>query len=69
MSQERMQNPVNLASRTLPISFIFSKLIHDYLLNRKQRIKINSKYSSWVDILEGIPQGSILGPPLFNTFL
>ena len=68
MSQEPMQNPVNLTSRTRPISFISSKLIHDYLLNRKQRTKINSKYSSWVDILEGIPQGSILGPPLFNTF-
>ena len=38
------------------------KLIHDYLSNRKQRVKFNDKYSSWKDIFYGAPQGSILGP-------
>ena len=45
------------------------RLIHDYLSNRKQRTKINDKYSSWSEILFGVPQGSILGPPFFNIFL
>ena len=45
------------------------KLIHDYLSNRKQRTKINSRYSTWHDILFGVPQGSILGPLLFNIYL
>ena len=44
------------------------KLGHSYLSNRKHRTKINSAYSSWEEILFGVPQGSILGPILFNAF-
>ena len=45
------------------------RLIHNYLSNRKQRVKINSVYSIWKDISYGVPQGSILGPLLFNIHL
>ena len=45
------------------------KLIHNYLSNRKQRVKVNDTYSLWKDIFYGVPQGSILGPLLFNIHL
>ena len=43
------------------------QLIHSYLNNRWQRVKINNSFSSWTELLLGVPQGSVLGPLLFNT--
>ena len=48
------------------VSSLSSKLIYSYLSNRAQRIKINEKFSDRTDIEFGVPQGSILGPILFN---
>ena len=45
------------------------RLVNDYLSNRKQRTKIENTYSTWVDIIFEVPQGSILGPLLFKVFL
>ena len=45
------------------------RLMYSYLSNRKQRTKINESYSFWEEILYGVPQGSILGPLLFNIFM
>ena len=45
------------------------KLLFSYLNNRWHRTKINQNFSSWEELLRGVPQGSVLGPLLFNIYL
>ena len=43
------------------------RVMYAYLNNRVQVTKVGSYYSEILDIILGVPQGSILGPLLFNV--
>ena len=45
------------------------RLIANYLSDRKQRVKVGSTYSDWLQTKTGVPQGSVLGRLLFTIFL
>ena len=44
-------------------------LIASYLSDRWQHVKINDTFSTWSALEQGVPQGSVLGPVLFNIYL
>ena len=45
------------------------RIMESFLSNRQQRAKVNNVFSRYSEIIYGVPQGSILGPLLFNVYI
>lgn len=60
---------LNMLHYDIGITGTVYKWFHSFLKGRSQRVKVNNSYSDPTSLDYGVPQGSVLGPPLFNIYV
>ena len=44
-------------------------MIESFLKHRNQKVILNTCKSDWIELYQGVPQGTVLGPLLFNIYV